>query len=115
MFIAGQARTLIDLQELVNGVDANGAPVRTYTSHVQCYAMTEARRADVNDSTDTGPREESVKTLTLIVRNHASLNINTRMRVNVVGTGEYYNITAIRYDASESTCYIDCTGGQANG
>lgn len=115
MFAAGQAVTLIDLQEVTTTTDTNGAPVRGYTSTLQCYAMIESERYDVQDSDATGAREESIKSVTLIIRNPSGLTVHSRMRINVVGTGEYFNIKAIRYDRRATTCYIDCEGGQANG
>lgn len=115
MFIAGQARMLIDLQEVTTTTDTNGAPVRGYASALQCYAMVESERYDVQDSDATGAREESIKSMTLIIRNPGTPAIHSRMRINVIGTGEYYNIKAIRYDMRATTCYIDCEGGQANG
>lgn len=115
MFIAGLANMRIDIQDVINGVDALGAPTRAYNSYLQCYAQTDGQQYSVTDSESAGPREESAKTITLIVRNHAQLNINTSQRVVDLETGELFSIQAIRYDRLNTVCYLDCVGGVANG
>lgn len=115
MFIAGAATMLVDIQDVVNGVDALGAPTRSYVTYIQCYAQTDAHQFSVSTSDSVGPREESSKAITLIVRNHAQLDINVSQRIVDTETGEIYSINAIRYDSLGVVCYIDCIGGLANG
>lgn len=105
----------VKIQNVVNGVDAMGAPTRTYTDYLECWVQVENRQVASADSVTAGPREESTRTATFIARNHSSLNINTSQRIVVQDTGEIMGITAIRYDQRSTVVYMDVQGGVANG
>lgn len=105
----------IKIQNVVNGVDGMGAPTRTYVDYIECWAQRENQQVNSADAVTTGPREESIRTATLIARNHSSLNINTSQRIIVLDTGEILGITAIRYDQRATVVYMDVQGGVANG
>jgi head-tail adaptor len=115
MFNAGAARMKFSFQDVIEGVDAMGAPVQTWSEKCQLHAEVENEQFEVNDGTATGPRRESVKTMTLIVRNAPSLGINSRMRAMDMRTAEIYAITAVRYDAKKTRCFIDIQGGNSKG
>lgn len=115
MFESGRATVKVMIQNVVNGVDGMGAPVRTYTDYLECWVQVENRQIASADSNTTGPREESIRSATFIARNHPSLNINTSQRIVVADTGEIMGITAVRYDQRATTVYMDVQGGGANG
>ena len=115
MFNAGAANLYIDIQNVTTTLDAQGAPIRTYASYLNCYAAVERLEYAVENSATGGPREESIKTFTMVVRNHPSLNINSRQRVVDLNSGDIYHITGIRYDAKLTTCYIDVQSGESDG
>jgi head-tail adaptor len=115
VFNAGAARAKIEIQDSVELLDAMHAPTRTWTLYKVVHAEIENERFEVDDSLTTGPREESIKTMTLVVRNHMNFNINTRQRVKNLRTNELFEITAIRYDGKRTKCFIDVKGGESNG
>lgn len=115
MFRAGSARLLISFQDVVEAVDALGSPTQTWTPKCQLNAEVENEEYTVTDSLSTGPRKESTKSMTLIVRNAPSLGLNTRMRAVDSRSGTIYAITGIRYDAKKTKCFIDVVSGASKG
>lgn len=96
-------------------MDSLHAPTRTWTKYAECHAAIENEQFVTDDSFTNGPREESIKTMTLIIRNHPGLAFNTRQRVKDLLSGELFEITGIRYDGKRTTCFVDVRGGQADG
>jgi head-tail adaptor len=103
------------IQNVVNGVDSMGAPTRQYLDYLECWAATENRVVNSDDSMATGPREEATMTVTFIIRNHSGVNINTSQRLKIIDSGQLFSIVAVRYDGRDTTCYLDCVSGVANG
>lgn len=117
MFESGKANTLLEVQNASDGVDALGAPEFGWVSQVPAlllFAYPENETTAV-DSLASGPREESVRTLTFVTRNHPGLVINTRQRLVDMATSELYRVNAIRYDAKKTMCYIDVVTGESSG
>jgi head-tail adaptor len=115
MYQAGASRRLISFQDVTEAVDAMGGPTQTWTQKCQLHALVEGELFEVTDSLTTGPRKETTKNMTLVVRNAASLQLNTRMRAVDSRTGEIFAITAIRYDAKKTQCFVDVVGGASKG
>jgi hypothetical protein len=115
MFNAGAARMHVEFQDPVESVDALFAPVITWKPYARRHVQVENEQATVSDSFTTGPREESVKTMTLVVRHHPNFGYSTRQRVVNLHTGELFEVEAIRYNSTKSMCYVDVRGGQASG
>jgi head-tail adaptor len=115
VFNAGAARALVEIQDSVELLDAMHAPTRSWVLYKKVHAIIENERFEVDDSLSTGPREESIKTMTLVVRNHMGFNINSRQRIKDLRTNELFEILAIRYDGKRTTCFIDVKGGESDG
>ena len=115
MYAAGASRLSISFQYVTEEVDAMGAPTQRWTEKCILHAQVEGEQYDVNDSMSNGPRKESTKSMTLVVRNAPSLGLNTRMRAVDFHSGEVFSITAIRYDAKKTRCFVDVVGGVSKG
>jgi len=115
MFNAGAARMYAEVQNPVEALDSMYAPTRTWTKYMDVHAVIENEQFNVDDGLATGAREEGVRTMTLIIRNHPQLAFHTRQRVVNKLTNELYEITGIRYDGKRTLCFVDVRGGQADG
>ena len=115
MFNAGQAQMKVRIESPAEVKDAMGAPKTGWLPYAEVHAGVENREYSVADSLSTGPRRESAKNMTLIVRNHVNRAYHTNMRAVDVRTGEVYAITSIRYGARRDVCYMDVTGGVSDG
>jgi hypothetical protein len=115
MFNAGAARMVVEFQDPVETLDSMYAPTRTWAKYMEVHAGVEGEQYNVDDGISTGPREEGVKSMTLVIRNHSGLAFHTRQRVLNKLTNELYEITGIRYDGKRTLCFVDVRGGQASG
>ena len=106
---------LVDFESPVESVDALGAPTRAWTRYVQMHAAVENELATADDDLASGPREESTRTMTLVVRSHVGLKLHTRMRVVDARNGELFEIRSIRYSARRDQAFVDVIGGQSDG
>jgi hypothetical protein len=117
MFESGRVNTQVEVQNPSDGTDAMGAPQFGWVSQVPQLLLFAYPENEVTavDSLSTGPREEAVRTMTLVTRNHPGISINTRQRLVNTQNGEIYRINAIRFDAKQTTCFIDVVTGESNG
>jgi head-tail adaptor len=106
---------LVDFETAVEALDALGAPTRTWTRYAQLHAAVENEQTTTTDDLTRGPREEATRSLTLVVRCHVGLRLETSMRVVDVRKGDVLEIQAIRYSAKRDQAFVDVVGGQSNG
>lgn len=106
---------LVDFESPIETTDALGAPTRTWTRYAQMHAAVENETSTTTDELTNGPREESTRSLTLVVRSHMGLKLHSRMRVVDVREGDVFEIRAIRYSAKRDQAFVDVVGGQSDG
>ncbi len=117
MFESGKVNMQVEVQNPNDGVDGMGAPQFGWVPQVPPLLLWAYPENDVTavNSLTTGPREESIRTMTLVTRNHPGININARQRLVNTQNGEIYRISAIRFDPKKTTCYLDVSTGESNG
>ncbi len=115
MFNAGSARLHFKVQNPADSVDGLGAPITGWADYLEVFAAIENESFDVSDSMASGPRREATKSLTAIIRNHYSLDFHTRQRFVNTLTNEIFAVSAIRYDAKRTQCFVDLVGGVSKG
>ena len=106
---------LVDFESPVESVDTLGAPFRSWTRYAQMHVAVENEITTTSDEITNGPREESTRSMTLVVRCHIGLRLETRMRVVDVRKGDILEIRAIRYSAKRDQAFVDVVGGQSDG
>jgi head-tail adaptor len=106
---------LVDFESPIETTDALGAPTRSWTRYAQLHAAVETEISTTTDELTNGPREESTRSLTLVVRSHMGLKLHSRMRVVDVREGDVFEIRAIRYSAKRDQAFVDVVGGQSDG
>ena len=106
---------LVDFESPVEALDALGAPTRTWTRYAQMHAAVENEQATASDDQKPGPREESTRSMTLVVRCHVGLKLHTRMRAVDVRLGDIFEIQSIRYSMKRDQAFVDVVSGQSDG
>jgi head-tail adaptor len=105
----------VEFQEPQEALDGLGAPMRTWTRVGSSHVGVENENITTTDSQSRGPREESIRSMTLVVRLFASFKLHTRMRVMDLRSGELFEISAVRYSAKRDQAFVDVVGGQSDG
>jgi head-tail adaptor len=112
MLPLGRMNYLVSIQNPVTAKDALGAPVQTWADYQTVYAAIENDAYSAEE--DNGaPHESNIQTRVYILRNHRDFNFNTQQRL--LDRGSVFAITAIRYDAKATVCYLDCVSGASSG
>lgn len=114
MIAVGKLNRQVTLQEPTTALDGMGGPVLTWATYATVWSAIENEEYTSNES-NAAPHERGVMSRTYIIRNHPTYNIHLKMRINDPLDGFLGAISAIRYDAKRTVCYIDAQSGASNG
>lgn len=110
----GAMRDKITIEKPVETVDTFGAPKRTWTPVLQCWAARENEQYESGE-TIQAPYEQARQSITFVIRNHFGHDLDTRCRIKDDRTGAIYAVSAIRHDTPLKWLFIDGVSGGSDG
>lgn len=110
MLALGQMNRMLTFQNSVQSTDDMGGIVRSWVDYETVYGAIENQEY-VADESNGSPHNSNTLNRTYIIRNHPSLNFDVKQRISDAYDGSLSVITAIRYDAKQTVCFVDATSG----